>query len=475
VVFLIGELAYKLKKPVRTAFLDFSTRQRRLEACQREVELNRRLAPDVYLGLAEVTGVDGQPCDHLVVMHRMPEDRRLATLLGSGTPLDDPVRQLARMLAAFHAGARRDPEITAEGGRDALRARWAGNFAELRRFHGTVLDEALMVELERLAFDFLDGREPLLAARQRAGRIVDGHGDLLTGDIFCLDDGPRVLDCLEFDDRLRYLDGLDDAAFLAMDLEYRGAPELASRFLDWYAEFAGDPAPPGLRHHYVAYRAVVRAKVACLRSEQGEAPVRDSSQEQARRYAALAAHHLRAADVRLVLVGGLPGTGKSTVSNALAGELGMVVLSSDRVRKELHGLAPHQSAAAPYQQGLYSPAATERTYAELLARAARCLAQGESVVLDASWTNAAHRTAAAELARSAHAGLVALECRAPATVLTQRLQQRARSISDADEAVGHAMAAHADPWPLASPITTDGSLADALAAARQHVTGLRPP
>lgn len=357
VVFLVGDLAYKLKKPVRTTSLDFSTGQRRMEACRREIELNRRLAPDAYLGVAEVKGVDGRPCDHLVVMRRMPEQRRLATLLGTGAPVDDAVRQLARMLAAFHAGAHRGPEITAVGGRDALRARWVDHFTDLQRFHNTVLDGALMVELERMAFDFLAGRQPLLATRQRAGRIVDGHGDLLTADIFCLDDGPRVLDCLEFDDRLRYLDGLDDAAFLAMDLEYRGATQLAARFLDWYAEFADDPAPSGLRHHYVAYRALTRAKVACLRSEQDDGAVRDASVEEARRYAAIAARHLRAGRVRLVLIGGLPGTGKTTVSNALAGDLGMVVLSSDRVRKEVHGIAPHQPAAASYQQGLYSPAA----------------------------------------------------------------------------------------------------------------------
>jgi aminoglycoside phosphotransferase family enzyme/predicted kinase len=468
VVFLVGELAYKLKKPVRTAFLDFSTRQRRLEACRREVELNRRLAPDVYLGMAEVTGVDGRPCDHLVVMRRMPEEQRLATLLSAGAPVDDAVRQLARMLAVFHAGARRGPQITAEG-RDALRARWLDHFVDLRRFHGTVLDGALMVELERLALCFLDGREPLLATRQRAGRIVDGHGDLLTSDIFCLDDGPRVLDCLEFDDRLRYLDGLDDAAFLAMDLEYRGAAELATQFLDSYAEFAGDPAPPALRHHYIAHRALIRARVACLRSEQDDGPVHDSSLEEARRYTAIAARHLHAGQVRLVLVGGLPGTGKSTISNTLAGELGMVVLSSDRVRKEVHGLAPHQPAAAPYQQGLYSPAATERTYTELLTRAARCLAQGESVVLDASWTDAARRAAAAELARRAHVELVTLQCTAPPEVIAQRLCQRRGSVSDADEAISRAVAAHADPWPQASPIPTGGSLATAVAAAHTMV------
>ena len=144
VVFLIGEMAYKLKKPVRTPFLDFSTRQRRLQACRREVELNRRLAPDVYLGVAEVTGVDGQPCDHLVVMRRMPDDRRLATLISTGAPLGDPVRRLAKMVATFHAGARRGPEITAEGGRDALRARWLEGFEELRRFRGIVLDDELV-------------------------------------------------------------------------------------------------------------------------------------------------------------------------------------------------------------------------------------------------------------------------------------------------------------------------------------------
>ncbi|MGH3965158.1 MAG: hypothetical protein ACRDRY_18170 [Pseudonocardiaceae bacterium] len=159
------------------------------------------------------------------------------------------------MLAAFHAGARRGPEITAEGGRDALRARWADNFEELRRFRATVLDDGLVAELQRWALGFLDGREPLLAARQRAGRIVDGHGDLLTGDIFCLDDGPRVLDCLEFDDRLRYVDGLDDVAFLAMDLEYRGAAELGTRFLDWYAEFAGERAR---RAHRAAVHGTTR-------------------------------------------------------------------------------------------------------------------------------------------------------------------------------------------------------------------------
>jgi hypothetical protein len=281
-----------------------------------------------------------------------------------------------------------------------------------------------------------------------------------------------VLDCLEFDDRLRYLDGLDDAAFLAMDLEYRGAAELAARFLDWYAEFAGDPAPPALRHHYVAYRAVVRAKVACLRSEQGEAQNREQAADEARRYAEIAVRHLRAAQVRLVLVGGSPGTGKSTVSDAVAGRLGMVLLSSDRLRKELHGLAPQESGRAAYGEGMYAPADTEQTYTELLARAADCLAQGESVLLDASWTRAAHRGAAADLARAAHADLVELHCVAPPEVVLTRLRERHGSVSDADETIGRALAGDADPWPHATPVSTAGSPDETL---QQALTALGVP
>ena len=220
-----------------------------------------------------------------------------------------------------------------------------------------------------------------------AGRIVDGHGDLLADDIFCLDDGPRILDCLEFDDRLRWLDGLDDAAFLAMDLERLGQPGLADQFTRWYLEFSGDPAPTALRHHYVAYRAFVRAKVACLQAGQGE----PHAAGQARQLTAMTLRHLRAGAVTLVLIGGLPATGKSVIAGALADRLGFTVLGSDRVRKELAGVDPGAQSAAGYGGGIYAPPWTERTYRELISRAARLLAMGESVILDASWLSARQR------------------------------------------------------------------------------------
>src|SRR5208282_3092447 len=252
VVFFAGDRAYKLKKPVALGFLDFTSPQARAAACQREAELNRRFAPGVYLGVAEIRGPDGRICDHLVVMRRMPAGRRLSALVTARAPVDGGLRQVARVLAAWHAAAPRSPQIAAQGSHDALWARWQANIGQARESCGHLLEAAGLDEIERLAGRFTAGRAPLFQERIRAGRVVDGHGDLLADDIFCLDDGVRILDCLEFDDRLRWLDGLDDACFLAMDLERLGAPGLARRFTRWYADYSGDPAPASLRHHYVA-------------------------------------------------------------------------------------------------------------------------------------------------------------------------------------------------------------------------------
>jgi aminoglycoside phosphotransferase family enzyme/predicted kinase len=449
-IFLAGDRAYKLKKPVSLGFLDFTTVAARAEACRRETELNRRFSPDVYLGVAEVRNPDGQVCDHLVVMRRMPSARRLSAMVTAGGPVTGPVRQVARILAAQHAGSARQPEIDAEGSRDALRGRWRDSFAQVRELGGGLSGWPELGEAEDRVDRFLAGRQPVFERRVADGRIVDGHGDLLADDIFALDDGPRILDCLEFDDRLRWLDGLDDAAFLAMDLERLGATGLAQQFLRWYAEFAADPAPSALSHHYVAYRSFVRAKVADIRARQGAAPMA----AQARQLAQLALRHLRAGAVALVLVGGLPGTGKSALSAELADTLGMVVLSSDRIRKELAGLPPEEHFPTAYGTGLYTEAWTTRTYDEMLSRAARLLAEGESVILDASWTSAPWRARARSAAAAGCADLVQLCCSAPEDVVRQRLRSRTAGLSDADEIIAARIAAGHPAWPEAMVVDT---------------------
>lgn len=450
VVFFAGDRAYKLKKPVNLGFLDFTTREARVAACRRETELNRRFAPDVYLGVAEFCQPDGGPAEPLVAMLRMPASRRLAALVRSGADVDVALRHVARQLAAQHAASPRRDEISQQGSRDSLRARWRENVADVRsRQHGRSLGIDVAA-VEALADQFLAGRAPLFEARIAAGRIVDGHGDLLAEDIFCLGDGPKILDCIDFADRFRWLDGLDDAAFLAMDLDRLGRPELAERFVGWYAEFAADAGPASLRHHYVAYRAFVRAKVSAIRADQGEpTAIGDEAQ-----LAELALRHLRAGTVCLVLVGGLPGTGKTALAGAIADRLGSVVLSSDRIRKELAGIAPEQSAAAPFESGIYERDWTQRTYSEVLNRTTRLLTLGESVVLDASWTSAEQRAAAAAVADECRADLVQLRCAVPAKLAAQRLRARSAGVSDATWEVAEQMSATQSPWPGSTAIDT---------------------
>lgn len=445
-VIMVGERAYKLKRPVRLGFLDFTDVERRREICLKELSLNRRLAPDVYLGLG---GIDDPlwGTEPVVVMRRLPASRRLASLVKRGIAVDEDLHRLARQLAVFHTHATRGPEIDAEGTRDAIRQRWTDSFGQIHR-DGSMLDPAVTEEIERLTLRFLDGRADLFAARVAAARVVDGHGDLLAEDIFCLDDGPRVLDCLEFDDRLRYLDQLDDVCCLVMDLERLGAPAVAAAFLDHYLEMTGDSAPPALVHHFIAYRAFVRAKVGCLPGAAAALP-------EAALHARLCLDHLRWGAVRLVVVGGAPGTGKTTLAGGVADRLGFVTINSDRVRKELAGLDPAASAASAFSAGIYTPEWSRRTYGELLHRAEVLLAMGESVVLDATWGDQDARAQATRLAGEAAAELSVFECQLSADEAARRISGRV-GVSDADEEVARRLRADMVPWAGAHHVDTGG-------------------
>jgi len=288
-----------------------------------------------------------------------------------------------------------------------------------------------------------------------------------------LEDGPRVLDCIEFDDALRLGDGLADVAFLAMDLERLGRPDLAERFLSAYREFADDTWPASLAHHHVAYRAQVRAKVGAIRARQGAAPAADD----ARTMLALARRHLEAGAVRMVLVGGLPGTGKSTLATGLGELFGATVLRSDEIRKELAALPPEQPAPAAFGEGLYRPEATAATYGEVLARAGVALGLGESVILDASWTAEPWRARARDLAAGCHADLTELRCGTDPALAAQRIRHRlaaGRDPSDATPEIAAHLAAAEDPWPAATEVDTSAGPAEALTRAMALFGSGRP-
>jgi aminoglycoside phosphotransferase family enzyme/predicted kinase len=452
VVFL-DDRAYKIKKPVDLGFLDFSTREQRERALHRELELNRRLAPDVYLDVLDVIGSDGAPYEHVLVMRRLPEDRRLSSLIERGEDVDDDLRAVARVVAAFHARAETSSAIAGAGAPAVLRAKISSDLDELEAFVPELLDRESVEAARRLSMRYLAGRLPLLERRVERGFVRDGHGDLLADDVFCLPDGPRILDCIEFDDRLRHGDVLADVAFLAMDLERLGAPELATRFLDRYGEFSGEHHPRSLGDYYVAARALVRVKVACIRAEQGD----ERANVAARELMQLALEHLRAAQACLVVVGGPPGTGKSTVAQGLGARLGWVVLRSDEVRKDVTGVGRAMSAPAPPDRGIYTPEVTHETYSMLLDRAALALHAGESVVLDATWSEEGRRRRARRVALDASADVVELRCELPEVEAAARIARRRAEgvdVSDADPEVAAALRAAFEPWPDARVIST---------------------
>ena len=306
--------------------------------------------------------------------------------------------------------------------------------------------------------------------RIAARRARDGHGDLLADDIFCLPDGPRVLDCLEFDDHLRYGDVLADVAFLAMDLERLGRADLARHFLDRYRQITSDDWPGSLEHLYVAYRALVRSKVACLRAVDGTKDAEGS----ARRLLGMAREHLEAGRVRLVLIGGAPATGKTTLGTAIAGRLDWPVLHSDEVRKELAGIAPSTHERPALDTGIYAPEWDVRTYAALCERARERLERGESVVLDASWSDPRFRAQAVRAAQETSSDVVAFRCTAPLEVTNARAAARAAAGTDASDAVGETvqtLTSRFAPWPDALVVDTSASLDAVTSSVVASITG----
>jgi aminoglycoside phosphotransferase family enzyme/predicted kinase len=469
VLFFLGDRVYKIRKPVKTPFLDFSTRELRLADCRREVQLNRRLAPDVYLGVHDIVDEAGSPVDHMVVMRRLPADRRLATMVANPDFDQAHLVAVARQVADFHSRAARAPAIDLAGSVEHLTMLWSTNLEETAAFAGRFVDGDLLSRIGQQSLAYLDGRHPLLAHRVAERRIVDGHGDLLAEDVFCLADGPRILDCIEFDPRFRWGDVLYDTTFLAMDLEHLGRADLAREFLAAYREYAGENHPESLEHWYIAYRALVRAKIACMRADTGEVGVAD----EAPAFLAQAGRHLDEAEIHLVLVGGLPGTGKTTLAEGLGERLGWAVLRSDQVRKELAGLDPAEPAGAAPFEGIYTPAFTAEVYRELLRRAEMALSWGDSVVLDATWLDPAQREAARSLAGRGHAHLHEIRCDLAHDEAATRILARAASGRDASDATPEVLAtlarhAHA-PWTEALHIDTSQPRAEVIDDAVAHV------
>jgi uncharacterized protein len=450
IVVLVGERAYKAKKPLSTDVLDFTTPVLREEACRREVSLNKRLAPESYLGIAHVSDPTGGPAEPLVVMRRYPDSCRLATMATDDVSVEAELEEIARVLAYFHRDAVRGRDVDAQAKAPTLAGRWQVNLYELRRLAGTLIAPELVDQVERLAKQYIGGRSAMFTRRIADRKIVDGHGDLQAEDIFCMPEGPVLLDCLDFDDHLRYVDCIDDAAFLAMDLEFLGRKDLADYFRDCYRESSDDNPPASLIDFYIAYRAIVRAKVDFLRYTQGK----PSAAADAKRHVTLAIEHLNAATVRLALVGGGPGTGKTTLACSLAKRAGAAVISTDDVRRELRQANVLSGDAGVLGRGLYSPENVDAVYEEVIRRARELLANGRSVILDATWRSARHRRLAEELAIETQSALLEIACTTSADIAADRVRYRPPGSSDATGQIARALAGGDGEWITAYAIDT---------------------
>ena len=466
-VFLTPDRVYKLLKPVTTSFVDLAPTDDRLAAAAREYELNSRISPDVYLGTGEVDE-DGQLTDRFIDRRRLPAARRLDRLV------DDPdclerLREVARLVASTHAGQPPERGPAADGAtREALALNWQDGFQVLEPLVGTVIQAEDHQLTQTLVGRFLDGRGPLFQERIDQGWIRDGHGDLRAEHVFCLDDRPRLIDCLAFRDDLRIADVLMDLAFLVMDLHRLAGPAAALWLVRHYDEFSAERHPSGLAHHYVAYRAQVRAKVAAVRFSQG---IEEAAREAAD-YHRLALQHLLVGQTRLVLVGGGAGAGKSTVAAGLSDALGLTWLRSDEIRKNLAGMPVDEHAYEEPGQGIYGPEFSDRVTREMLREAELLLERGESVVLDATWAEEHRRAWARELAERTSSTLTEIVCDAPLGLAKERIARRMASPgepSDATPEIAEYVAAAFEPWPTAFVVDTAQAIADSVAAACDRV------
>jgi aminoglycoside phosphotransferase family enzyme/predicted kinase len=489
VVFLAGAFVYKVKKPVNPGFLDFSTLEKRHHFCDEEVRLNRRLAPSVYLGVVPVTAGgdgprfegDGPAVEWAVKMRRLPEGATLQKRLERGEVGPELAETLAGRIAAFHRAAESGEHIAANGRFEAVAAVLRDIFVRAAPAVGTTVSRTVFERVQALTEQELARHHDLIGVRASRGVPRDCHGDLHLDHVYFFPerqppDDLVVIDCIEFNEHFRFIDPVGDMAFAAMDFAFHGRRDLARAFAEAYFRASGDDEGRALLPLYTAHRAAVRGAVEGLLLAEAEVPAaeRAAALRRARGHWLLALAELEEPGRRpcLVLVGGLPGTGKSELARGLAGRAGFHVLRSDVVRKELAG----GDASGRLPESHYSAEWNERTYARCLRRAREYLFEGERVVVDATFREERYRQAFLRAAVRWGVPAALLLCKATPETVRKRLEARHGDASDADWAVYQRAAASweemtPDTRRLSHAVSTEGTpeaaQARALEALRQ--------
>ncbi len=438
-VLLTGDYVYKIKKPVNFGFLDYSSLEQRAHFCAEEVRLNRRLAPSMYLDVIPVRGNlesptlqgDGPIIEYLVKTRQFRQQDLLGNMQREGRLENRHIDELANTLSRFHAQIAHATSDMPHGNPDQVYAPTAQNFQQIRPFLTSAEDLSQLDQLEQWANTTYQRLIPQMAERKAAGLVRECHGDIYLDNVTLIDGQVTLFDCIEFNEEFRWIDVMSDVAFMAMDLEDRGLPGLAQRFVSGYLENSGDYEGLAVLNYYKAHRAMVRAKVALFgMSDDSSAAEREQIFQRYRSYADLAERYTNVPVRFGLLTFGLSGTGKSTLAQRLAGELGAIRIRSDIERKRLFGDADTPTA----DEGLYAPERSAKTYDRLAGLARLILGCGFSVIVDATHLKRAQREQMRDAIEEQCAPCMILHCDVPMDTIEQWIEQRRSANNDPSDA-----------------------------------------
>ncbi len=443
-VILTGRYAYKIKKPVNLGFLDFSNLENRSHYCHEELRLNRRLAPQIYLDVVTITGSatspslngEGTVVDYAVRMVQFPRETQLDNLAVQGNLTREHIDHLIQHIAEFH-GEIADIATTQHFGEgEAVFAPARENYAHIFPQLSDSAEIELLRELERWSDHVAEAKHDAFISRKANGFIRECHGDLHLGNMALFENEPLIFDCIEFSEKLRWIDIMSDVAFLVMDLIHRNRPEFARRFLNGYLEIVGDYEGLAVLPFYLVYRALVRCKVELIRLDQQHqvepnAPLNKSVY---RSYLDVARGFTQSRATEIIITHGFSGSGKSTITQLILEKIDAIRVRSDVERKRLHGLTARQRSDSRVQSGLYTEAASRETYNHLLDLAEKITGAGYSAIIDATFLKKAQRAPFRRLAQILHVPFVILDFRAPIELLRHWITERQTSDLDASEA-----------------------------------------